>query len=599
MTRKRALSLGAVLLVLLLAGAFCVGFFQLDYSWGAKQILRDLSVEAELNERGVLTVTENWQIQYRKRERPYWNNAIFLSEDEVGRVSDLTVYDLDYRRYYTFVEGATAFDAGEHGCYINRNGPLVELGWVFPRIDEGVRNFVVSYTLDGVVQHYADADEVRHSFVAAGNTFPVRRFSLRMRFANPGGGFEQLNGWLHSPTGSRVWFEDDTLLYAECEYVPAMNEVELRMLIPPDSVAGSGLLADAEMAEVVRAQEEQYSRENDVTQRYRYLFRLVHLLLALAVAGVVLWLLLRLRRRERAALAGTPTPERELPSCQPPAVVARLVWLAERERTPRSKSDSWALAATVLALAHKRWLRLEPAGEALRLTLCKDGQSPAVGEEIPLLALLRKAAGEGGEISPELLRSWAAAHTGEAHSALAETHAAVAKRFAQQGWLRKRWLVNSEAGWAAVACAVLGLVVLVAGSLPGYWLVGLALLAGAGASAAFSLLRAPLTPKGQAELLRWRGLAAYLREYAVLTERPETETGLWGDYLVYACALGLAKPFTAQLAMVDERLEESGGAPLARYFGGEKPLDTGALWQLSEFSAELAKALFYMRRGGK
>ncbi|MDL2253181.1 DUF2207 domain-containing protein [Ruminococcaceae bacterium OttesenSCG-928-I18] len=616
MTRKRLVTFGVIVLVVLLAGAFSVGFFRLDFSFGAQQVYNSLNVDAELMENGSLRVTEHWQMQYQKRDTPYWNHSIFINKANASSVQDFAVYDTDYGRDYEFKTDVTAFNAGERACYIIDNNQWYELGWNFPPIDSGERNFSISYTLTDAVSNYADADELRYAFVPESNPFPVRRFSLTLRFPNTGSA-EAVHAWMHCEEGGVWTLEESRILRAEVNNLPARCMLEMRVLLPPDSIEGAGFLSDTSVLDEALAEESAYSNggQGSSLSRYRHFSVLLSILGAVAAILAVLFLLLRGEKRAKAGLEAPAPLLREMPSCVRPAIVNRLYYY-ENDEGSADSGESFALSATTLSLVHKRWLRLHPAEteEALRIELVRGGRSPAEGEERVLAELFRTVAdAHEGSFTLAQLREYAKEHPGPFAKHLSAYNEAVKRKFTRLGWVRPLRFFNTMAGWACLIALVLALVVLVLGGFVGKWILFAGLLVAAALAGFYAAFRLRLTEKGLAELMRWRGFSKYLREYSLLCKKPREELSLWGDYLVYAAALGIAKTALAEMSLLYTRLAEETPAaargdvlpsfplenPIDAYFGtaeGEMVFEK-ELWVHSAFVGEIARVFRELKAG--
>ncbi len=623
MKRKRLIILCAVVLLVLLAGVFSVGFFRLDYALGAKQVLESLNIDAELTENGSLRISEHWKMRYYGRGTPYWNQSVFVRKSDTSAVSDFTVYDADFGHTYELEEGATAFTAGERGSYIVDNGAFYELGWNFPQIEEGERNFTVSYTLADAAAYYADADELLYTFVSDANPFPIGRFSLNLRFPNAGETAD-VYAWLHGTKDAGLQLADARLLSLTANNLPQRTEVQLRLLLPAGSVKGTGFLADTAIVQQAIAEEEERGAGSlGEAGSYRYFSLMLCVLGGLLALAIVMGLIARCERQAKAGLGAEAPIRREMPGCIRPALASHLYYY-ESVSGPKDGGESYALSATVLSLLHKRWLRLSggKGEDPVRILVEEQGKSPAEGEEQALLEFLRAAAkGRENGLSLEELKAYAAAAGAKAERKLAAYHEAVRRKFLRTGWVRPVRFFNTLTGWASLGCLVLALAVLFLAGFAGKgWLAGGLLLA-AVLAGGYTAFRLRLTAKGFADLNAWRGFAKYLREYSLLCEVPLDELSLWGDYLVYAAAFGLSKTANAEMLLVYERLceeqkalaKQPGGeaaAPLLKpftaYFGEQEAAKEHAgegaetLWPYLPFVGELAKTFREMspRAGG-
>ncbi len=609
MSRKRWIALLLGVLGLLVAGAFCIGFFRLDYAFGAKQKLASLNINAELMENGNMRITEHWQVQYSKRDAPFWNHSLFIGKTQASGVQDFTVYDADYGREYRLAEGAGAFTAPERSCYIQDSSGWYELGWNFPDIQSGERNFTLSYTLTGVPANYADADELRYPFLSGSNTLPVNRFQLTLHY--PGGASAQeVTAWVHCTEGSTWELADSGLLTVFADKLPARTELELRLLLPPGSTQGSTLFSGTPVLETALAEEAGSGQGRGSMGQYRHFSVLLCILGGAAALAAVVLMLVHSERKSKAALSADVPLRRAMPTCVRPAIMARLYY-HENASDKGDGGEGYALSATTLSLLHKRWLGLEGSeeGEGLRIAVHEQGQSPAEGEELVLLEIYKALAAEhGGPFRLEDLENHKKTHPARAEKSLAAFNEAVRRRFGRMGWARPVRFFTCPLGWAALVCLALALLCLVFGQFAGKLILVGGLLLAALPAGLYAAFRLRLTQKGLNELKAWRGFAKYLREYSLLCENPYEEISLWGDYLVYASAFGFSKTLGAELALVQTRLAEQPPPspeyewppeiPFPRYFGteGSPPGRSGELWAYTYSISKIARA-FRVWRG--
>lgn len=605
LTRRKLITLGLAVLCLLVAAAFCIGFFRLDYAFGAQQKLAGLTVNAELLENGNLRITEHWQVQYAKRDAPYGNHSLFISKTNAEGVQDFTVYDADYGREYRLAEGGGAFTTPEWSCYTQESPIWYELGWNFPELQSGERNYTVSYTLTGVAANYADADELRYPFLSGSNTLPVKRFQLTLHFPN-GGRKQDVNAWVHCAEGSTWNLADSGILTVTADNLPARTELELRLLLPSGSIqSGSGLFAGTPIVQAALAEEAGNGQGRGAMGQYRHFSVLLSILGGAAALAVVVFLLVRSERKLKAALSAEVPLRRELPTCVRPAIMARLYY-HENASDKGDGGEGYALSATTLSLLHKRWLAFQHCGQGggLRIAVQEQGQSPAEGEELVLLEIYKALAAEqGGSFTLEDLENHKKAHPARAEKALAAFNEAVRRRFSRLGWARPVRFFTCPLGWAALSCLVLALLCLLLGQFAGKGILAGGLLLAALPAGLYAAFRLRLTQKGLKELKAWRGFAKYLREYSLLCEDPYAELSLWGDYMVYASAFGFSKTLAAELALVQTRLAEQPPpfpgcewpppSPLPRFFGtaeeGEATGQNGP-WSFSFGVSKIARA---------
>ncbi|MEY2457201.1 MAG: hypothetical protein QOK06_2295 [Acidimicrobiaceae bacterium] len=239
--------------------------------------------------------------------------------------------------------------------------------------------------------------------------------------------------------------------------------------------------------------------------------------------------------RRRKAIAGVPATVTDPPGREGPAVV-ELVVADGRDIGPA------AVAGTILWLAHRKVITLEAVGEGrYRMALAATGSSVS-GAEALLLDALRPATSTGPIVGPPLPLApdgpWRKAFRREV---LQEAKAA--------GLLRRRY---------RSAVFFTSTVLLAITTAPLWFRTPEA--AAAGTTVAGILLMLPfvggyvLTSKGHRAKAQWQAFGRYIREQGDLGDVDPAGVLIWGAYLAYGAALGLAPTAT-------HALTPGGGAP--------------------------------------
>jgi hypothetical protein len=233
--------------------------------------------------------------------------------------------------------------------------------------------------------------------------------------------------------------------------------------------------------------------------------------------------------RRRKAVAGVPSTVTDPPGRESPAVV-ELIVADGRDIGPG------AVAGTVLWLAHRKALTLEAAGEGrYRLSLGSTTENVSVAEAV-LLDALRPATTAGPITGPPL----PLAHDGPwrkpfRHAVLREAKTA--------GMLRRRY---------RSALFFTFTVLLVLTTAPLWFRTPEA--AAAGTVVAGILLMLPfvggyvLSSKGHRAKAEWEAFGRYTKQQGDLSDVDPAGIVIWGPYLAYGAALGLAPTATHALA---------------------------------------------------
>ena len=129
----------------------------------AQSVLHDLDIRVELSRNGDARITETRQMTIDNQGTECY---IGLGEMSPSTVNDLSVSDESRQRYENIgewkVDRSRSEKAGRCGIVDKGNG-CYELCWGLG--DSGLRTYVTSYTITGLVRGYPDADALRHVFL--------------------------------------------------------------------------------------------------------------------------------------------------------------------------------------------------------------------------------------------------------------------------------------------------------------------------------------------------------------------------------------------------------------------------------------------------
>ena len=129
----------------------------------AQSVLHDLDIRVELSRNGDARITETRQMTIDNKGTECY---IGLSEMSPSTVKDLSVSDESRQKYENIgewkLDRSRSEKAGRCGIVDKGNG-CYELCWGLG--DSGLRTYVTSYTITGLVRGYPDADALRHVFL--------------------------------------------------------------------------------------------------------------------------------------------------------------------------------------------------------------------------------------------------------------------------------------------------------------------------------------------------------------------------------------------------------------------------------------------------
>ncbi len=474
-------------------------------------------------------------------------------------------------------EGVTGDDERPGTYVLEQSGDEFSVTWFYgePATDES-RTYELDYTVTGAGTRHADASQLYWQWIGTGWDVATDRVVADLTLPSTAAALtagEDLLVWGHGPLTGTVEVVDAGVVRTEVTGLAPNTFVELRVLMPTAVLGAAasdgqevraeileeeGCLAVAADADRAEARGEEPAEDCDPRAG---LARVGNGVLAagLVGAGAAWTLLFRRYGREHVLPRGLADYERELPSDDPPALVAFLLGWG-------SLGDD-ALVATIMELARRGKIGLS------REQVTRDGffrdrttdvlvmRRLATAEEDwerSVQTLLFAKAGDGRQVTDAELKEWVKDHRDEAYrwwqSWVSELEAAGRSR----SWIEpKGWMVASVAfGVALIAVAVAAAVALRA-ALP------LALLAGAAGLAmlaATPLLRRR-TPAGRVLHHRWSRFGKFLTDFSMMPDRTPEMLPLWGRYLVYAVPLGVADTVMGNLDanLSEAELQRAGG----------------------------------------
>lgn len=544
------------------AGCLFLGGWSPDYTNGSKQVMDHLGIRAVLAANGDMTVTETWKIRLEDRNKPYSNLYRTFSDDV--SVTGLSVTDEDRHVQYRFAGDVDPEQAGSSGlqdqCYLHPTSDQTEIGWFMPPIDEGTRNFSVTYTVKNVVQVYSDTSELYYFFLPKNFSLPISSLTGTVEFPS-GGAKSAMRAWLHTDlSDSRIAIDSEKQISFSAGSIPAGTSVELRLLMPqglfPQSERGSGksVVSSIEAEEMQEAKADQERKQRD------YLLGILDAVGAVLILAVCIVLFVFARRKNRRFHAEAPEYTRDIPKGNSPAGAANLFYFygglndKEKERV---------YSATLLSLAEKGFLRFESGEGKKDVSLSVTGQTEQKSlteSEQVFYEMISTASEECGQtFTMKQFRKYAEKHCKFVDDKMSEFFSASKREIAGRGYYRKRPGLFSALCATGVLLFVLAVAVftstLGAGTVMVY--IPLAMAIGGILFLIAGNAKMKLSEKGEYDLAVWNGLKEYMLEFSRMKEYGVPELALWEEYLVYASMMGISKEVCKQLKLVYPQLSDA------------------------------------------
>lgn len=585
---KKAILAIALAVLLLFAGTFSVGYFQLGFTIDEKVYAENVHVNATLLENGDIHIEETITFRYKNRLFDWWNFYRTFNWDEIENITDISVYDHDYQEEYSYVNTyvPTSYpqeDTPVNTCYLVEGAPYIvrlrsndrpeeqiqrmlkeleedgdelywEIGFNFPAIEKGTRTFTLSYTLCGVqqIEKYADADVLYFKFVQE-DTYPIKNFSMDLHFPNSGTA-DDLTAWLHCKAPGTLTIQDDETISIVADHIAGDEYLEVRLLMPPASLQSAPRQHISPIrADIIQQEDTEAAAWLD-TQRYQLFLVTLSLVCGLLIIVAACGFVLLQKHLDSKTIPNAENAEykRQIPYAVSPAVAGYFPGYVGN----RTKEDALQnmVAASTLNLAQKGWLLLTQeakAGKSVKQLHIKptEGQVPMSGEEEVLYRLYQKVAkASGGRFTKLQYASYVKKEYRSVKAAMQNYFATAKRSFHRQGWAIRLGFFTSFCGWLCLAFLALAVALILWFSFFGRSVLITGLFVGAVPLCYGAFSRTRLTRKGRVAYTRWMGLRRYLKEATLIDERDPQEVSLWGDYLVYGTALGAGNNVSVQLA---------------------------------------------------
>ncbi|PJM73390.1 hypothetical protein CS006_04965 [Bifidobacterium primatium] len=549
--------------------------------------LDSLHYDVSIQSNGDLMVTETWNVNLERREdtdgndRP-WHQLFRTFKARPGvydGITDVNVRDAE-RRSYEQIDLADPENVPEDqyeelaGTYYltKTDADTTELGWNIPPTNSGSETYYVSYRVKNAITGLADGNaEFNWQFLDTTNGIYAKQVTglisvpdSTRREQSATLTRDDVRAWLHfEHSPSELTIDDNGDVYFKAEPLPAQVQLEVHATFPAQ-FAPNAKRHSAKTASTIAAGEQRMADEWQAKVEAKN-----HAVIALCVVslllilGMLAWTAWSIRTSRRLArYRGDMTYWRDDPGV-PPAVAAKIIGLGDSSVAV----DRNGMAATMLSLAHKRWvgLTMSPPGprgtQDVVITLRDPRRSHASqlsrSEQALLNVLRRASAGYGGR--PFTMT--------ELHEAGKLDYSAFDGLFDAY-----RDAVSMECGaghlsvgtsrYTVLPCAVtIGIGML---SMLGFVALGWQLLAFIVIGAAIVLCVTVmakakseiLTPEGNLVAGRLEGLKRYMLDFSDFSKRGVPDLAMWDFYLVYAAAFGISDQVVRQLRELYPQLND-------------------------------------------
>ncbi|MBW3088773.1 DUF2207 domain-containing protein [Bifidobacterium sp. 82T24] len=548
--------------------------------------LDSLRYDVAIQPNGDMLVSETWKVAMETREdtsgdtRP-WHQLFRTFKDRPNvydGITDVSVRDAD-RHSYRQTDLADPenvpedqYEALAGTYYLTKTGTdTTELGWNIPPTDSGRATYYVSYRVKNAITRLSDGGaEFNWQFLDSSNGIYAQQVNGEItiptsvqRQQSRALAKDDVRAWLHfEHSPSELTIGDDGVIRFHAEPMPAQMPLEVHATFPAAYVENAKRSSGKTSGDIAAAEQRMADAWQAKVQSRN------HMTIALCAASLILmlamlaWTVWAIRTSRRLArYRGDMTYWRDDPGVSP-AVAAKLIAMGGAGRG----ADRNGMAATMLSLAHKRWigLTMRPAGQYgaqdVLITLREPARSRAArlaGSEQALYAVLQRAgAGYRRPFTMNDLEQAGKADYVAFDGLFAGYRDQVAMEYGAGHY------TTTTQRYTVVPCAVtIGIGML---AMLGFIALDWPLLAGAVITTAIVLCvtvmakakSETLTPEGNLVAGRLEGLKRYMLDFSDFSKRGVPDLAMWDFYLVYAAAFGISDQVIRQLHALYPQLRD-------------------------------------------
>ncbi|PJM75645.1 DUF2207 domain-containing protein [Bifidobacterium simiarum] len=565
--------------------------------------LDSLHYDVRVQTNGDLHVSETWTVNMESREdddgnpRP-WHQLYrtFRSRPAVyAGIRDVSVTDLDSGTRFRHVDlpdpagvGEGDYDHLAGSWYLTDTGDgSTELGWNITPTDHGTVRFRIDYTAANAITVLRDAGEFNWQFLDDSNGLYAKKVTGMILWPDSASR-STVRSWLHYAGGtSGIEITSVGALEFAIDEMPSRTALEVHAVFPKSLVPKAARHDDgrsrADVISSERAMAEAWQAKQEARNRRTIILCVASAVLLLGMLAWSVWSIRTSRRLSR--YRGDMTYWRDDPGVSP-AVAAKIDGLGGSA----SQAHRNGLSATMLSLAHKRWIGLtvRPKGKwgkqdvliTIRGAEGDDAGRNAVGVDRDSVGVVHDFVAATGRRMPltpteealmDILRRAATEYPGpftmtDLRSAVkhnAESFDRLFRGYDNQLAVEYGGSYSTTTyRYSLVPCAVtigIGLLAMVGFLILDWPLIGIpvAILAAAlGIVTAVLAKSELLTKDGLVVAGRVEGLKRYMLDFSDFSKRGVPDLSMWDFYMVYAAAFGISDVVAKQLRMLYPELSD-------------------------------------------
>lgn len=527
-----------------------------SYQGDADQLLRSVSIQAQLLENGDMQVTERWDLSLYDRDKSYSNLFKSFPYSSEQQITNFSVTDNDTGRTYR-LEGQFSslgqVSETPETCYLIVNEKETELGWFIPPVDEGDVSFTLSYTVTNAVERYADVGVLYYGFIGREFSIPITQFTAKIILPD-GAQKEDLRGWMHCTAESWLSIDSANQITLTASEIPAETNIETRICAPASLFPNAQRTSSEAVLEQITQEEQQWAAQwaaQQERERFLGLLSVIAALLAVA-AGLVFGIFGKaLKRRHKVE---EPEYYREIPSGSSPGSAAALFYYYQGGLRNQATLNRVA-AATMMSLARKEWISFEenPLGQNTRkkdddlLIQVRTGSIPLTPSETSFYQLLSRAAEKEGDcFTLQDFEHYAKKHAKQYQNQINAFVNAATNENASKGYYEKELAFVKGIRSISILAIVMSILLFffTEGTMA---VLAAGLLIGGLIASLLTCGRIRLSVSGETDLGTWNALKRFLLDFSNMKEYGVFQLPLWEEYLVYAAMMGISEEVSEQL----------------------------------------------------
>ncbi len=523
-----------------------------NYQDASKQVIEHLDIQASVTEKGDMTVTETWKINFKNRDRAYRNIYKTFQNDssKFDSLTNLSVYDIDYGINYPLQKVVNPENAPanlQNICYSTQTDDTIEIGLFMPRIYEGTRNFQIQYTFENCMTAYTDTAVLYYQFIGPHFSLPITNMNVNITLPRNKNLTQNPYAWLHCTANSHLTIHSPHQISFTAKEIPAKTMAEVRIAAPLAQFPGVTRTDIQTNLQTIQNEESLWATEYYNELEYQYILGILDIIFAVVIiaASVILFVLIQIFTRRYRVEVSEYT--RQIPEGYSPAGAALLYYHYKGGISQKQRGK--VFSATLMSLSNKGYLEFRTNNQdTLLLTPIGNTQNKGLtlSEEIMLSLITTVATSVNGSFTLKQFTEYTKKH-GKYVNTMFETFLTRAKEeILPQNYYEKKHSIVHISRILSIGSIIAGILTLFFSSM--IYIAIAAILAGI-----FTLITntgpTRLSVKGETDYMTWKGLEKYMLDFSNLKEYELPHLELWKDYLVYATMMGISDKVCNQLKL--------------------------------------------------